>query len=115
MDITHKEVEMSLKKVFFVKLLVLVLTLSLVGPVFSQGNKNKIATFAGVIQWVSPDFKYIAIPSQESKIFLPPTTKVFDGQGNSLKLSDLRRGLNIVLEVTRNPDGSQQRTIIVKK
>ena len=105
---------MSLKRVLLVELLVLMLPLWFIGPAFSQGNQSKIVTFAGVIEWVSPDFKYITMPSHESKIFLPFTTKVFDGQGKSLQLTDLRRGLNIVLEVTRNPDGSQQRTIIIK-
>jgi hypothetical protein len=114
MTVTGEEVEMSLKKVFWVELLIVILTLSFVGPAFSQGRPSKTIAHAGVIEWVSQDYKYITIPSVESKIFLPPTTKVLDEKGNSLKLTDLRRGLRIVIEVTRNPDGSQQRTIIIK-
>ncbi len=111
MDPTKKEVEMNLKKIFLVKLLVVIFALSFSGPAFSQ---SKTATLAGVIQWVSPDFKYIALPSSERSIPIPPDTKVFDEKGNSLKLTSLRKGLNIVMESTRNPDGSMQRKIIVK-
>lgn len=105
---------MNVRKMFWIELLVVILALSFVGPAFSQGRPTKVIAHAGVIEWVSQDYKYITIPSIESKIFLPPTTKVLDEQGNSLKLTDLRRGLRIVIEVTRNPDGSQQRTIIIK-
>ena len=60
MDGTHKEVEMSLKKVFLVGLLVFVITLSLIGPVSSQGQTSKTIIYAGVIERVSRDFKFIA-------------------------------------------------------
>ena len=106
---------MNLKKILFIELLVLILALSSVGPVFTQGGQGKTATIAGVIQWVSSDYKYIALPSTERSIFIPPETKVVDEQGNNLRLADLRKGLNIVMEWTRNPDGTIQRKIIVKR
>ncbi len=114
MDITSKEIKMNLKKVFFIKLLVLLIVFLFIAPAFSQGNQSKTIMYAGVIQWVSSDFKYIAIPSAERSILIPPETKVFDEQGNILKISDLRRGLHIVVEFIKNPDGSTEKRIIIK-
>jgi hypothetical protein len=110
-----KEVEMSLKKVLMIVLLVFGLAVSWGGSVFSQGGQSKTSTLAGVIQWVSWDYKYLSLPSVERSIPIPPDTKVVDEQGKSMRLNDLRKGLNIVMEWTRNPDGTFQRKIIVKQ
>ena len=106
---------MNLKKVFLIKLLILVIALSLIGPVSSQGQTNKTIMYTGVIQMVTRDFKYIALNTVEHNIPITPQTKVFDERGNSLKVNDLRRGLNIAVEMIRNPDGSTEKRIIVKK
>lgn len=113
MDITYKEVEMNLKRVFFVKLLVLMLALSSIGPAFSQGKQGKTIVRAGEIEWVSRDFKYIGI--NEGKVLITPQTKVFDERGNSLNIRDLRQGRYVVVEMIRNPDGSTEKRIIIKK
>jgi hypothetical protein len=111
----RQEVKMSPKKVFWVELLVLMLTLSLISPAFSQGGPDRRIANAGVIVWVSWDLKYIAINTSEHKILITPQTKVLDEQGNSLRVSDLRRGLRIVIEVVRISDGSMEKRIIIKK
>jgi hypothetical protein len=115
MDITSKEIKMNLKKVFFIKLLVLLIAFSFIGPAFSQGRGGKRIVYAGVIDWVSQDFKSIAINKVEHRIAISPQTKVLDENGNKLKASDLRKGLNVVVESVRNPDGSKEKRILIKK
>jgi hypothetical protein len=115
MERTLREGEMSLRKVLMIVLLVFGLAVSWGGSVFSQGGQGKTSTLAGVIQWVSWDYKYLSLPSVERSIPIPPDTKVVDEQGNSMRLGDLTKGLSIVMEWTRNPDGSIQRKIIVRK
>jgi hypothetical protein len=114
MDRTSKEIEMNLKKVFFVKLLILMLALSLIVPALSQGGSGKRKVASGVIDWVSQDFKSIALNTVEHRIVIPPETKVLDAYGNSLKVTDLRRGLNVVIESVRNPDGSTEKRILIR-
>lgn len=106
---------MNLKKFFFVKLLVLILALSLIGPGLSQGRDDKRKVYSGVIDWVSQDFTSIALNTVEHRIAIPPETKVLDAYGNRLKVTDLRRGLNVVIELARNPDGSTEKRILIKK
>jgi hypothetical protein len=103
---------MDLKKLFVVKLLVLMLTLSLIGPAFSQGS-GKPRPYTGVIEWVSKDFKYIGI--DERKILITPETKVVDAEGKMLKTSDLKPGRTVVIESIRTPGGSTERRITIKK
>jgi hypothetical protein len=114
MDITSKEIKMNLKKVFFIKLLVLLIAFSFIGPAFSQGRGGKRIVYAGVIDWVSQDFKSIAINKVEHRIAIAPQTKVLDEWGNTLKASDLRKGLSVVVESVRNPDGSTEKRIIIR-
>lgn len=104
---------MNLKRLFLVKLLVLILALSFIGPAFSQGKQGKTRIYAGAIEWVSRDFKYISI--NEHKVLITPQTKVLDEKGNSLNITDLKRGQNVVVELIRNPDGSTEKRIIIKK
>jgi hypothetical protein len=111
--VKNGEVEMNFKKVFFVQLLALVLTLSFIGPAFSQGRPSKRVVRAGVIEWVSRDFKYIGI--DEGKVLITPQTKVFDAYGNPLGISALERGRHVVVELIRNPDGSTEKRIIIRK
>jgi hypothetical protein len=110
---THKEGVMNLKRLFFVKLLVLILVLSFIGPAFSQGRDGKRIVYAGTIEWVSRDFKYISI--NEHKVSITPQTKVLDDRGNPLDMRELRRGRHVVVELIRNPSGSAEKRIIIKK
>jgi hypothetical protein len=111
--VTHKEVEMDMKKIFWVELLALVLTLSFIGPAFSQSGPNRVIAHAGAIEWVSNDFKLIYI--NERKVLISPQTKILDDQGNSLKVTELRRGRRVVVELVRISDGSMEKRVIIKK
>jgi hypothetical protein len=113
MDITNKEGVMNLKRLFFLKLLVLILVFSFIGPAFSQSKQGKTRIHAGVIESVSRDFKYISI--NEHKVLITPQTKVLDEKGNSLDIRELRRGRHVVVELIRNPSGSAEKRIIIKK
>jgi hypothetical protein len=104
---------MNLKKVFWVELLVVILALSFVGPAFSQARPGKTIAHAGVIEWVSKDLKYIGI--NERKVLITPQTKVLDDQGNSLKVTELRRGRIVVVEMVRISNGSVEKRIIIKR
>ena len=103
---------MNFKGVFWVKLfvLILILILSSIGSAFSQGKR---VVRSGEIEWVSPDFKYIGI--NEGKVLIKPQTKVVDGEGNSLKISELKPGRHVTVELIRNPDGSWEKRIVIRR
>jgi hypothetical protein len=109
---TDKEVAMNLKGVFWVKLfvLLLILILSSIGSAFSQGKR---VVRAGEIEWVSRDFKYIGI--NEGKVKITPQTKIVDSQGNSLKVSELKPGRHVTVELIRNADGSWEKRIVIRR
>ena len=113
MATTRMEIDMNLKKFFFVKLLVLLLVLFLIGPAFSQARDGKRIVYAGIIDWVSQDFKYIGI--NDHKLPITPQTKVLDEKGNRLATSELRQGRPIVVELIRNPDRSAEIRIVIGK
>jgi hypothetical protein len=104
---------MNPRKVFWVELLVVIWVLSFVGPAFSQARPGKTIAHAGVIEWVSRDFKYIGI--NERKILITPQTKILDDLGNSLRTAELRRGRTVMVEMVRMPGGSVEKRIIIKK
>jgi hypothetical protein len=104
---------MNFKRLFIVKLLVLILVFSFTGPAFSQGKQGRTRIHAGVIEWVSRDFKYISI--NEHKVLITPQTKVLDEWGNNLNVNELRRGRAVVVELIRNSNGSAEKRIIIKK
>jgi hypothetical protein len=103
---------MNVRKLFGVELLIVILALSFVGPAFSQGRPSKTIAHAGVIEWVSKDFKFIGI--NERKVLISPQSKILDDQGNSLKVTELRRGRRVVVEMVRMPGGSVEKRIIIK-
>jgi hypothetical protein len=109
----RKEIEMNLKKIFFVKVLVLLLILSFVGPALSQSKQGKTKIYSGVIEWVSGDFKYMSV--DEHKVLITPGTKVLDELGHRLTIYDLRRGLKVVVEMIRHSDGSTEKRIVIKR
>lgn len=101
------------KKIFFGAFFVFMLTQSLIGPAFSQGREEKTKIYSQKIDWVSRDFRYVEI--KERRVLIPPGTKVFDEKGNILEIRDLRSGRDAFLEFIRNPDGSTETRIVIKK
>lgn len=104
---------MKFAKVFLMQFVIIMLTLSLISPSFSQVKQEKVIISSGMIELVSEDFKYISI--NERRISISPNTSVIDTKGNILKISEVKAGLYVVVEFIRKPDGSLEKRIVVKK
>jgi len=104
---------MKFAEVFLIQFVIIMLTLSLISPSFSQIKKERMIIYSGILELVSEDFKYISI--NERRISITPNTSVIDTKGNILKISELRPGLYVVVELIRKPDGSLEKRIVVKK
>jgi hypothetical protein len=104
---------MKFAKVFLIQFVMIMVIFSLISPSFSQIKQEKRIIHSGMIELVSEDFKYISI--NERRIPITPKTSVIDTKGNILKISELKSGLYVVVELIRKPDGSLEKRIVVKK
>lgn len=106
------EKKMKLKKEIIVSFMILSLTFLVLNPGHAQVKGNPAAIFPGVVEQISADSKFIVV--NEAKIFLSSDAKIMDAFGNSLTLSDLKRGSFITLEVIKSGDGFLAKTIVLK-
>ena len=103
---------MGLRKIFLIKLFIVIFTLLIFNSGFSQVKKDEIFSFPGIIESIDKNFKFIIV--NESRIFISNNTKIIDEKGSILQISDLRPKLQVMLEVLRNPDGFFAKKIVVK-
>ena len=108
---------MNLRKALFVMTIIFLVILSFIPTIFAQVKPSTSVVTSGVIGLVSRDPKvkvdYILI--DERKIWVSPSTKIFDEWGNPLTLRDLKPGLSVIIEERQISKGSYERRIIVKK
>lgn len=104
---------MRFKKIIFVHLIILLLTLLTVRAGFSQGKGTGAVSFTGIIESISEDLKYIVI--NETRITLSPSTQVMDENGNKTRAEVLRPELYVAVEALQKRDGFLARKIVVKK
>jgi hypothetical protein len=104
---------MKLRKVVFIQILILILTLLILGPGFSQVKKEGTLSFSGYIDHTPADFKSIVV--NEGRIFISSDTKIVDEKGNHLKIKDLKRRQYVTIVVLQKSNGVFAQKITIKK
>ena len=94
---------MKLRRILLLKLIVVVLTLFISNPGFSQIKSEKTISFSGTIDSIPKDPKFIVV--NEWRVYLSPNTKIVSARGSILKKDDLKRGLNVSVEGVQKPEG----------
>jgi hypothetical protein len=94
---------MKLQKILLLKLIVVILTLFIFHPGFSQIKSDKAISFSGTIDSVPKDPKFIIV--NERRVYLSSNTKIASGKGSILRKDDLKRGLSVSIEGVEKPEG----------
>lgn len=94
---------MKLRKVVFIHIVILILTLLILGPGFSQVKKEETISFTGSIDSIPKDSKFIVV--NERRVFISSNTKIASEKGSILKINDLKLRLYVAIEGVRKPDG----------
>lgn len=106
---------MKSRKVFLVQVYVLIIIIIffILTPSSSQVKKDEIISFSGTIKTISEDLKTVVV--NDMKVFISPDTKIFGGNGNNLKINELKPKLYVIVEALENSDGIFAKKIVVKK
>jgi hypothetical protein len=94
---------MRLQRIFLLKLVVVILTLVIFHPGFSQVRSERSISFSGAIDSIPKDPKFIVV--NEWRVYLSPNTKIANAKGSILKRNDLKRGLGVTIEGVQKPEG----------
>ena len=94
---------MKLQKILLVKLIVVILTLFIFHPGFSQIKSEKTISFSGTIDSMPKDPKFVVV--NETRVFISSNTKIANAKGSVLKKDDLKRGLRVSIEGVQKPEG----------
>jgi len=94
---------MKLQRIFLLKLVVVILTLFIFHPGFSQVRRDETTSFSGTIDSIPKDPKFIVV--NERRVFLSSNTKIANAKGSILKRNDLKRGLGVTVEGVQKPEG----------
>jgi hypothetical protein len=65
---------MGLRKIFLIKLFIVIFTLLIFNSGFSQVKKDEIFSFPGIIESIDKNFKFIIV--NEARIFISNNTKI---------------------------------------
>ena len=101
--------KMKLQRILLLKLVVVILTLFIVHPGFSQVKSEKTLSFSGSIDSIPKDPQFIVV--NERRVYLSPATKITDAKGRVLKRWDLKRGDTVAIEGLQKPGGIFARKI----
>jgi len=94
---------MKLQRIVLLKLVMVILTLFIFHPGFSQVKREEIISFVGTIDSIPQDPKFIVV--NERRVYLSPHTKIANAKGSILKKKDLKRGLTVTIEGVQKPEG----------
>ena len=94
---------MKLRRILLLKLIVVILTLFIFHPGFSQIKSEKTISFSGTIDSIPKDPKFIVV--NERRVYLSSNTKITSAKGSILKKDDLKRGLSVTIEGVEKPEG----------
>jgi hypothetical protein len=103
--------EMKLQRILLLKLVIIILTLFIFHPGFSQVKSEKTLSFSGTIDSIPKDPKFIVV--NEWRVYVSPNTKIVNAKGTILKKEDLKRGLTVTVEGVQKPEGIFARKITV--
>ena len=94
---------MKLQKILLLKLIVVILTLFIFHPGFSQVKSEKTLSFSGTIDSIPKESQFIVV--NERRVYLSSNTKIANAKGIILKKNDLKRGLRVTIEGVQKPEG----------
>lgn len=104
---------MSFPRAFLIQAIIFIATLMILTPSFSQVKKGETVSFSGVVKSISKDYKSIVVGNRN--VLITSDTKIFNQKGNTLKISDLKSEVYVVVEGLKNPAGFLAKKIVVKK
>jgi hypothetical protein len=104
---------MKLQKILLLKLIVVIVTLFIVHPGFSQVKSEEIISFSGAIDSIPKDPKFIVV--NERRVFISSNTTIASEKGSILKMNDLKIRLHVAIEGVQKPDGIYAKKITVMK
>jgi len=102
---------MKLQKILLLKLIVVIATLFMLDPGFSQVRRDETISFSGTIDSIPEDPRFIVV--NETRVFLSSNTKIADAKGSILKKNDLKQGLRVSVEGLQKPEGIFAKKITV--
>jgi hypothetical protein len=94
---------MRLQRILLLKLIVVIVTLFILHPGFSQVKREEMISFSGTIDSIPKDPKFIVV--NERRVYLSPNTKIANAKGSILKKNDLKRGFGVTIEGVQKPEG----------
>ena len=94
---------MKLQKILLLKLIVVIATLFMLDPGFSQVRRDETISFSGTVDSIPKDPKFIVV--NERRVFISSNTKIANAKGSILKRNDLKRGLGVTVEGVQKPEG----------
>ena len=94
---------MKLQRILLLKLALVILTLFIFHPGFSQVTSEKNISFSGTIDNIPIDSDFIVV--NERRVFISSHTRMANAKGRILKKGDLKRGLAVTIEGVRKPEG----------
>jgi hypothetical protein len=103
--------EMKLQRILLLKLVIVILTLFIFHPGFSQVKSEKTLSFSGTIDSIPEDPQFIVV--NERRVYLSPNTKIVNAKGTILKKNDLKRGLTVTVEGVQKTEDIFARKITV--
>jgi hypothetical protein len=103
--------KMKLQRILLLKLVVVIITLFISHPGFSQVKSEETISFSGIIDSIPKDPKFIVV--NERRVFLSSNTKIASAKGSILKRNDLKRGLGVSIEGVQGPEGIYAEKITV--
>jgi hypothetical protein len=102
---------MNVRKLLLLKVTIVVITLAINYPGFTQVKKEEIASFNGYIDHIPKDSSFIVV--NEQRVFISSNTKIVSERGSILKLNHLKPRLHVVIEGVQKPDGIFADKIII--
>ncbi len=103
---------MNVKRALFVNLVVVLAIFLGFSLAFSQGKGAKTISFNGIIDAVPKSLKFIMV--NEERVNISSDTKIVDTYGSTLKLTDLKVKLHVVIEAVTNQKTLYAKKIVVK-
>ena len=94
---------MKLQRILLLKLVVVIITLFIFHPGFSQVKSEKTISFSGTIDSIPKDPQFIVV--NERRVYLSSKTKIASEKGSILKKDDLKRGLRVSIEGVQKLEG----------
>lgn len=104
---------MNSQRVFLAPTILLIVTLLIVTPSFSQVKKGEMVFHSGTIKSISKDLRIVVV--NDVNILISSETKIFDEKGNTLKINSLKQKLYVVVEGFENTDGILAKKIVIKE